>query len=200
MPNAAMAVNKAKRIPIQRQPNPRSKVYIGPPCIVPLSDLTRYFMASNASEYLVEMPNTPVSQHQNTAPGPPKATAVATPIMFPVPIVAARAVARAPNCDTSPFCDLSRCTERRMAVNSLRCGKRRRMVRKTWVPRSSTIIGQPQRNELSVAKKSLTLSISDVFLLRIYNSQNDLVYHENIAKCSIKRCKGNKTKSIKSKI
>ena len=97
MPNAAIAVNKAKRIPILRQPNPRSKVYIGPPCIVPLFDLTLYFIASNASEYLVEMPNTPVSQHQNTAPGPPNATAVATPIIFPVPIVAARAVARAPN-------------------------------------------------------------------------------------------------------
>ena len=159
MPKAAMAVNTANRIPILRHPNPRSRVYIGPPSMRPPSDFTLYFMASNASEYLVEMPNTPVSQHQNTAPGPPKATAVATPMMLPVPMVAAREVASAPNCDTSPFCDLSRWTERRMAVNSLRCGKRRRMVRKTWVPSSNTIIGQPQRHELSVAKKSLTLSI-----------------------------------------
>lgn len=35
-------------------------------------------MASNPSACLVDIPNTPVSQHQNTAPGPPKATAVAT--------------------------------------------------------------------------------------------------------------------------
>ena len=120
MPNAAIAVNKAKRNPILRQPKPRSNVYIGPPCMRPLSDFTLYFIASKASEYFVEMPKTPVNQHQNTAPGPPNATAVATPMMFPVPIVAARAVASAPNCDTSPFCDLSRCTDRRMAVNILR--------------------------------------------------------------------------------
>ena len=161
MPKAAMAVNTANNIPILRHPKPRSRVYIGPPSIRPLSDFTRYFIASNASEYFVEMPNTPVSQHQNTAPGPPNATAVATPMMFPVPMVAARA----PNCDTSPFCDLSRCTEIRMAVNSLRCGKRKRTVRKTCVPSSSTIMGQPQRIELSVAKKSLTLSISNVYSL-----------------------------------
>ena len=165
VPNAAMAVKTANKTPILRHPKPRSNVYIGPPCMRPPLDFTLYFMASKASEYFVEMPNTPVSQHQSTAPGPPNATAVATPMMFPVPIVAAREVASAPNCDTSPFCDLSRWTEIRMAVSNLRCGKRRRMVRKMWVPSSSTIIGQPQRYELSVAKKSLTLSIFNVFVL-----------------------------------
>ena len=196
IPNAAIAVNNAKSIPILRQPKPRSNVYIGPPCISPLSDFTLYFMASNASEYFVEMPKTPVSQHQKTAPGPPNATAVATPMMFPVPIVAARAVASAPNCDTSPFCDLSRWTERRMAVNNLRCGKRRRMVRKMWVPSSNTIIGQPQRKELSVAKNSLTLSIFIMFAFLHYTSHNDLFYSNIITECLIKSCKGNKIKSI----
>ena len=48
------------------------------------------------SEYFVEMPNTPVSHIHSTAPGPPEATAVATPTMLPVPIVAAKAVVNAP--------------------------------------------------------------------------------------------------------
>ena len=48
------------------------------------------------------MPNTPVSHIQSTAPGPPAATAVATPTMLPVPIVAASAVVSAPNWLTSP--------------------------------------------------------------------------------------------------
>ena len=189
MPNAAMAVNTANRMPILRHPRPRSNVYIGPPSMCPFSDFTRYFMASRASEYFVEMPNTPVSQHQNTAPGPPNATAVATPIILPVPIVAARAVASAPNCDTSPFCDLSRCTERRMAVKSLRCGKRRRTDRKTWVPSSSTIIGQPQRYELSVAKKSLTLSIFICFQCYPTTVNEYRLYNKAITKYFIKRCK-----------
>ena len=36
-----------------------------------------------------------VSQHQRTAPGPPSAIAVPTPMILPVPIVEASAVARA---------------------------------------------------------------------------------------------------------
>ena len=40
-------------------------------------------------------PEYPVSQHQNTAPGPPMAMAVEIPTMLPVPIVAASAVASA---------------------------------------------------------------------------------------------------------
>ena len=41
------------------------------------------------------MPRIPVIQHQKMAPGPPRATAVETPMMLPVPRVAARVVARA---------------------------------------------------------------------------------------------------------
>lgn len=40
------------------------------------------------------MPKSPVSQHQNTAPGPPMEIAVEIPMMLPVPSVAANAVAR----------------------------------------------------------------------------------------------------------
>lgn len=35
------------------------------------------------------MPSRPVTMHQNTAPGPPVDTATATPIMLPVPTLAA---------------------------------------------------------------------------------------------------------------
>ena len=41
------------------------------------------------------------------APGPPACTAVATPTIFPVPIVAANAVQSAAKDDTSPFPPLS---------------------------------------------------------------------------------------------
>ena len=41
------------------------------------------------------IPSTPVIQHQNTAPAPPIAIAVEIPMIFPVPIVAASAVASA---------------------------------------------------------------------------------------------------------
>ena len=47
------------------------------------------------SAYLVAMPNTPVSQHHSTAPGPPMNTAVPTPMMLPVPMVDASAVVSA---------------------------------------------------------------------------------------------------------
>lgn len=130
MPKAATAVKKANRMAIFFQPKPRSKAYIGPPSILPDFVLTLYFTASRPSEYFVAMPNKPVSQHQSTAPGPPRATAVATPIMFPVPIVAAKAVARAPNCDTSPSACSSFLTESFMAVNILRCGNFSLTVRK----------------------------------------------------------------------
>ncbi len=77
--------------------SPLSNAYIGPPIIVPSSVFTLYLIASKPSEYLVAIPKTPVIQHQRTAPGPPSATAVATPIILPVPIVAAKDVAKAPN-------------------------------------------------------------------------------------------------------
>ena len=129
MPNEAKAVNREKSMAIFFQPRPRSRAYIGPPSMLPEAVFTRYLMAKRPSEYLVAMPNTPVSQHQNTAPGPPMAMAVATPTMLPVPMVAARAVARAPNCDTSPVDFLSGVTDSLMAFNSLRWGNFRRNER-----------------------------------------------------------------------
>ena len=161
MPKEAMAVNKAKSTAMVRQPKPRSKAYIGPPNIRPLDVVTRYLMASSPSAYLVAMPKTPVSQHHSTAPGPPKAMAVDTPMILPVPIVAASAVASEANCDTSPSPSGSFFTDNLMAVNIHRCGNRKRMVRKIWVPRSRIIMGHPHNHPLSTANISLNVSISD---------------------------------------
>ena len=61
------------------------------------------------------MPKTPVSHIQSTAPGPPAATAVATPTMFPVPMVAASAVISAPKWLMSPSPSRRRWKERRIA-------------------------------------------------------------------------------------
>ena len=95
-------VNIAKSTPSHFIFAPRSSAYIGPPSIVPSEVLTLYFTASSPSEYLVAIPKSPVSQHHSTAPGPPRATAVATPTILPVPMVAASAVAKAPNWLMSP--------------------------------------------------------------------------------------------------
>ena len=63
-------------------------------------------MPSTFSEKFVIMPKNAATHIQNTAPGPPRQIAADTPAMLPVPIVAARAVQRAWNCDTLPFSPL----------------------------------------------------------------------------------------------
>ena len=49
------------------------------------------------------MPKNAANNIQNKAPGPPVPTAVATPTMFPVPIVAESAVHKAAKDVISPF-------------------------------------------------------------------------------------------------
>src|SRR3989338_5364706 len=102
IPKAATAVKKAKTAPSHRQFIPLSSTYIGPPAIKPFLVVIRYLTERRASAYLVAIPKTPVSHIHKTAPGPPEATAVATPTILPVPMVAARAVVRAPNWLISP--------------------------------------------------------------------------------------------------
>src|SRR5674536_141170 len=87
IPKAAIPVNMQNNTPSHFWPSPFSRAYIGPPSIVPSMVLTRYLTASKASEYLVAIPNTPVSHIHSTAPGPPRPIAVATPTIFPVPTV-----------------------------------------------------------------------------------------------------------------
>lgn len=67
MPKEARVAKSAKRMASHFQPKPFSRAYIGPPSIFPRLVFTRYFTASKPSAYLVEIPNTPVSQHQSTA-------------------------------------------------------------------------------------------------------------------------------------
>ena len=159
IPKEAIAVKKANITAIFFHPNPRSRAYIGPPNILPSSVFTLYFMASRPSEYFVAIPNTPVSQHHSTAPGPPRAMAVATPMMFPVPMVAANAVASDANCDTSPEAPGSRFTESFIAVKIFLCGNFSLTVRNKWVPSRSIIIGHPHSAELISEKNKLIVSI-----------------------------------------
>jgi hypothetical protein len=59
MPNAATAVNAAKRTPSHFIFRPRSRTYIGPPDIVPSASFTRYFTERSASEYFVAIRRRP---------------------------------------------------------------------------------------------------------------------------------------------
>ena len=120
MPKEARAARAAKSTPSHFRFSPRSRAYMAPPCILPSGVRTRYFTAIRDSAYLVAIPNTPASQHQNTAPGPPRNMAVPTPMMLPVPMVDARAVVRAWNWLTSPGASWSLRTDRRIPVKVLR--------------------------------------------------------------------------------
>ena len=159
MPNEANTVKSANSTASHFMPRPRSSAYIGPPSIVPSAVLTRYFTASSASLYFVAMPRTPVSHIHSTAPGPPRLTAVATPTMLPVPIVAASAVVRAANGLTSPSAPFSAVTDRRMAVSRCRCMNAVRMVRKMWVPKSRMRSGGPQTNASAALIQPCRVSI-----------------------------------------
>ena len=77
-------------------------VYMGPPDHSPRALRWRYFTASKHSANLELRPKAAESSIHTRAPGPPAVRAVATPTMFPVPMVAARAVIRAEKGDTAP--------------------------------------------------------------------------------------------------
>ncbi len=78
-------------------------VYIGPPEKSPFSFTLRYFTASAHSAYFVEMPKAAAIHIHTSAPGPPITIAVATPTIFPVPIVPASAVINAEKGEIAPF-------------------------------------------------------------------------------------------------
>ena len=77
-------------------------MYIGPPDISPRSLTSLYLIANIHSENLEDNPKQAEIHIQTNAPAPPETIAVATPTIFPVPIVAAKAVVNAENGDTSP--------------------------------------------------------------------------------------------------
>ena len=84
-------------------PIPFSMYIKGPPRALPSASKSLNLMARNPSEYFVAIPINAVTTIQNSAPGPPVDTAVATPTILPVPTVADKAVIKAPKLDTSPF-------------------------------------------------------------------------------------------------
>ena len=96
------------------------------------------------SAYLVAMPKTPMIHIQKIAPTPPETTAVATPTMLPVPMVAESAVVSAPNWLTLPSACESFANESLMPVKSLRWMKPVRTVIYRWVPTSTMMSGSPQ--------------------------------------------------------
>lgn len=61
-----------------------------------------YLIANIHSENLDDNPKHAEIHIHTNAPAPPETIAVATPTIFPVPIVAASAVVNAENGDTSP--------------------------------------------------------------------------------------------------
>ena len=75
---------------------------MGPPAISPLSSRTRYLWERVTSTNFVVMPTKAVAHIQNSAAGPPRWMASATPAMLPVPTVPESAVASAWKWEVSP--------------------------------------------------------------------------------------------------
>ena len=80
---------------------------MGPPEIWPIELTLLYRTAKKLSAYFVAIPTKPVTHIQKIAPGPPRAIAVPTPAILPVPTVAAKEVIKAPKCEISPVPSLS---------------------------------------------------------------------------------------------
>ena len=68
---------------------------MGPPLTEPSSLTFLYINPSVADTNLADMLKKAMKTIQNTAPGPPKVTAIATPAILPRPIVAERADVKA---------------------------------------------------------------------------------------------------------
>ncbi len=76
-------------------PRPSTITYMGPPCTCPELSGPRYMIDSEQVKNFVAIPTMALSHIQKIAPGPPTVIAMATPEMFPMPIVAARALTSA---------------------------------------------------------------------------------------------------------
>ena len=116
IPNAHREARRANTTPSHFILRPLSSAYMAPPIMVPFSLFTLYLTAISVSAYLVAIPKIPVSHIQSTEPGPPRAIAVPTPMILPVPIVEDSAVVSAPNWETSPCASGSRVTESLIAL------------------------------------------------------------------------------------
>ena len=140
-------------------------VYIGPPDISPFSLVSRYLIASMHSLNLEVRPKHAELHIHTRAPGPPANIAVATPMMLPVPIVAASAVISAENGDTSPvprFVVLASLLRTLWSAypRFLHGRNLRRMVRKIPVPTRSTSMTGPHTKVSIKPTISFTFSIT----------------------------------------
>ena len=105
---------------------------------------------------MVAIPRKAARTIQNNAPGPPAPTAVATPTIFPVPIVALNAVHKAAKLEISPSASSSFWIIHLRAKGSLRiCNRPRRMVRSRPPAIIKTIRGTPQTKLSTVTRKLL---------------------------------------------
>ena len=109
------------------------------------------------------MPTSAVIHIQNNAPGPPRNTAVATPAMFPVPIVADRAVINALNgvIWPSPSSGLRPLNSNEKPVPIRKMGiSFSPTCKNSPTPRMSTSINGPQTTALTAPTIELRVSMS----------------------------------------
>ena len=160
----AAAPKKAKSFASQSHfsPIPISIYRIGPPDISPFLSTVRYLMERSPSAYFVAIPRKAAAHIQKSAPGPPAAIAVATPTMFPVPMVAASAVQSDLNEVTSPSPSFVAVKMRASAIGSFVIWSTfKRTVSKSPVPMSRTSIGSPQ---MALFNESSQLIICSIFV------------------------------------
>jgi len=87
---------------------PLAAMYIAPPCGFSASRVSRYSSDSVTSVVFSDMPTKPTTHIQNTAPGPPKSTAMAMPAIAPRPTVPDIAAVNAWKCVSAPGpCEVS---------------------------------------------------------------------------------------------
>src|SRR5690606_22650057 len=89
--------------------------------------------------YDVDAPRNAITHIQNTAPGPPKAMAVATPAMLPMPTRPDSDIASAWNEDTPASEDLPESRSRIISGTQRNCMKRVRNENHRPAPRHSAI-------------------------------------------------------------
>ena len=130
----------------------------------PSSAIWRYLQASIHSAYLVAIPTIAATHIQNKAPAPPATTAVATPTILPVPMVADNDVQRAAKLETSPslpfFSFLN--IYLNASISLWNCNPLKRMVKKMPVTRIITIRGTPHTKS-SIATKRLLIVSNIIF-------------------------------------
>ena len=123
------------------------------------------------------MPKNAAIHIQKIAPGPPTLTAVATPTMLPVPIVAASATQSALKLEMSPApLFFARRISPSARGSCTTCSSESRIVSRMPVPTSSVMSGMPQRNE-SIA---FSIGRNDSMSHTSKNENMVVFYHDKV--------------------